>query len=156
MEKAYMVRKLAPGGVSYRIPGKLVARKWVGKDARLRVPYEELEECIYDPSINSLFTKGYLFIESKEARVALGLEESEALVLDEEGVAKVLFEDDLDTFKEKIDRMAEQTQELLVQVAIANLDKHAGYEKYDIIRKKYKVDIEAIHRRAREDAEQGG
>ncbi len=156
MEKAYMVKKLAPGGVSYRIPGKLVARKWIGKDARLRVPYEELEECIFDPSINTLFTKGYLYIEDKEARVALGLEESDTLILDEEGVTKVLFDDDIETFKEKLERMAEETQEILVQVAVSNMEKHAGYEKYDIIRKKYKVDVEAIHRRAREDAEQGG
>lgn len=152
------VRKLANGGVSYTLPGKTLPRHWKGENAKQKVSYEELEECMMDPAIRTLFSKGYLFIEDIMVRQLLDLEANEyftpELVLDKEGILPILYEDDFETFKTKVKNMSEQTQQLLIDVATTN-QKHAGYEKYDFIRETFKIDIESVQRRNREDLKGG-
>jgi len=157
--ESFVVRKLASGIVSYRIPGKLIARKWKGDNARVKVPYEELEDCVFDPNIRTLFEKGYLYIEDKEARVRLQLEEPDPsiqsetkLVLTKEQINDLLYKDTFYNFKKKVEKLADETKELLIEVAIQGA-KHAGVEKYDYIRKNFYVDVEKIQRERREEKE---
>jgi len=156
--ESYFVKKLSNGTVSYRAPGKLNARRWKGKEARLKIPYEELEEAVNDPAIRTLFDKGHLYVEEKDVRVRLGLEMDDgsttesSLVLTAAELEKMLYEDDFVSFKEKFQKLARETKENLIDLAISS-SKHAGYEKYDLIRKTFFVDVERLQRERREEKE---
>ena len=154
----YMVTKLSSGEVFYRIPGNLQLRTWAGDGAKQLIPYSELEQCIYDPAIRTLFDGGYLYIDSQEARIKLGLEQAdpseyvneEKIVMNKRDLVNLLYNEELGSFKEKVNKLAQETSQLLIEVAISTA-KHAGYEKYDFLREKYGVDVEKLQRDKRDE-----
>ena len=163
--KMIKVRKLSTGIVSYRIPGQMVARRWRGRNAVQLVPYAELQQCIYDPDIKTLFDYGYLYIEDEEARIEFGyeikknengeenVEEQQFLVLDRTQIVKMLYgsQTTIEAFENTIKKMAPETAELLIEIATES-DKHAGYDKYDLIKKYFNVDVETVKKNRREDS----
>ncbi len=157
----YFVKKLVSGIVTYNAPGKMVARVWKGPDARQRIPFDELEECVYDPAIRTLFDRGYLIIEDKDIRVKLGMEEEDSevnnnnqLILTRDQIKHTLYEDSMAAFQKKCDQLAPGSKELLIEIAL-NDEKQASVDKYDYIRKNYFVDVEGLRKQMR-DEKQGG
>lgn len=153
----YFVKKLVGGTVFYFVPGTTRQRSWVGKDARLKIPFDELEQCAYDPAVRTLFERGYLFIEDKECRVMLDLESGEnenKLVYQDSQLEQLLYTDSFEAFKVKIDKLAEGSLENMIRMAIES-NKQLTFDKSDFIRKNYHVDVEAIQRARREDLTKG-
>lgn len=157
MEKNYVVRKLVSGIVVYQIPGESRERKWKGKDARIRIPFEELEKCVYDGDVRKLFERGYLFIEDKECRVALELEEPDPtisnnakLILTPDKVNLLLYEDDFKDFKSKTESLSDGSLELLLEIAIGG-EKQISVDKSDYIRRNFHIDIEKLQRDKRDE-----
>lgn len=148
------VTKLVNGGISYKIPGKNGFRTWKGENSKLRIKYEELEECVFDPSIKKLFIEGYLFIEDKDTRIALGLEAAEgenlglSVVLNKTEVIELLYKKSFEEFVEIFNTLGTATKELILDVAI-NTKATTDVEKYDFLQKTFQVDIEAIRKAKR-------
>lgn len=150
----YYVKKLIGGTVFYFVPGTTRQRSWRGKNARLKIPFDELEQCVYDPEVRELFERGYLFIEDKECRVMLDLESGEnenKLVYEEPQIKQLLYVDSFEAFKAKLEKLAEGSLEIMLQTAIQS-GKQLTFEKSDFLRNKFHIDIEAIQRAKREEA----
>lgn len=153
----YVVKKLIKGTVFYKVPGENRERTWKGDDARLKIPFTELEVCVYDPDVKKLFEKGYLYIEDKDCRIALGLEDADEttnannkLVYDKNKIVPLLYDDSFLAFKKKVENLADGSLEIMIQTAIES-GKQLSFEKSDYIRKKFHVDVEAIQRAKREE-----
>jgi len=153
----YVVRKMVSGIVFYRVPGETRERVWKGENARQKVPFDELEKCIYDPDTKNLFDRGYLYIEDKNCRIKLELEEEDPemynekkIVLDKNQILGLLYVTEFTEFVEKMKNMSDGTLEILIETTI-NTPKQLTIEKSDYIRKNYHVDVEKIQREKRDE-----
>lgn len=63
--------------INILLPDIKFSRTWPAEGS-FKVPFEVLQEAIYDRGFMVFIENGMLFIDNKEARVALGLEEEEA------------------------------------------------------------------------------
>lgn len=159
MEKGkFFVTKLVAGGVSYKIPGKNGFRTWKGDNAKVKVDYEELEECSYDANIRKLFTDGYLRIDDKSIRVELGFEADEgesidnSISLSRAEVIKLLYNGSTQEFIETFEKLASATKDLVLDVAI-NTVATTDVQKYDFLQKVFKVDVEALRKSKRTEGQ---
>ena len=155
--ESYIVKKLTAGTVFYKVPGENKERTWKGDNARLRIPFQELEDCMFDGAIRRLFAEGNLYIEDKECRIKLGLEAEDPtlendipLVLDASELEKILYTDSVPTFKKKMEKLGGGSLEVLFSIAI-NSKKQLPVAKSDYLRKKYFIDVDMIQRQKRED-----
>lgn len=157
----YLVSKMVKGVVFYKVPNENRERVWKGENAKLRIPFQELEDCMYDAAIRTLFEEGYLWVEDQEARVLLGLENPEQtetdsamkLIFDAAALQALLYNNAYAVFETKMDRIADASLENLFDIAI-NSGQQLSHEKSDYIRKKYHVDIDMIQRNKREEKEE--
>ncbi len=110
-------------------------RTWA-PDATLKVPYEILEEAIFDKGFRTFLDKGILHIESEEARVELGLQEPDAAdpikILNKSQMLRMLKADTLVAFKEAIKGVTKEQCLNLVDMAIA--EKVYDMEKSEILK----------------------
>ncbi|MCK9482524.1 MAG: hypothetical protein M0R38_12350 [Bacteroidia bacterium] len=165
--ESYIVKKLITGNVGYIIPGENRSRMWKdtgkkGVETRQRVPYEELEKVSFDADARRLFERGYLIIEDRECRIKLGFEDADPelekqnqLILDRSQIETLLYIESYEAFKKKIEKMADGSKEILIEVAVNNDKKQLSVEKSDYIRKVFHVDVEKIQRDIRDELTTG-
>jgi len=167
MKERIKVVKLANGFVSYRIPGKNASRRWRnrpgGPPAIQMVPKLELEDCIYDDAIKTLFDGGYLSIEDDEFKKEFGLIEKEQSVADATKkkvlnkieINKILFNEDIsrEDFEETLKSLAPATVDVLIGIA-KSTSKHLSYDKYDAIKNVFNIDIEKVKSELREEEQE--
>lgn len=55
-----------------------INRVWYKKGTVLQIEFDKLEEALYHPGVGNLFREGYLYIESMQDKIDLGLEPAEA------------------------------------------------------------------------------
>lgn len=155
--ESYIVKKLVEGAVFYKVPGENKERTWKGDNSRLRIPFQELEDCMYDGAIRELFENGYLYVEDKDCRIALGLEleddslsNESRLVLEKDKLEKLLYEDSFEDFKSKVSKLGRGSLEVFISLAV-NSPKQIAFEKSEYIRKTFHVDVVMIQRQAGEE-----
>lgn len=61
-------------GVSISLPDLHLSRTWPKRNAKVVIPFNVLEEAIYEPGVERLFRNGSLYIDDMEVKKALGLE----------------------------------------------------------------------------------
>ena len=146
------VRNLTSNRVIMTVPELRLRRVWEKKNAVNIIPFEQLEEAIYTPGVESLFRNGVLGIEEKDnpkesmnIKKALGLEPDDA----EEPVNIIILTDDqrkryltvmpVFEFKEKVKELpADQIIEL-ARYAIEH--KIMDFDKADVIKAYTDIDI---------------
>lgn len=152
----FVVKNLVGGIVVIKVPNENRIFELKGLDSRVKINYDDLEKMVYDADSRRIFETGLAWIEDKDCRIRLGLEEEdgtanfEKLILDKKQIISLLYAESFKTFKEKLDQLSEGSKELLISVAIEN-PKQLDYEKSDIIRKKFLIDVEGIKRMKREE-----
>jgi vacuolar-type H+-ATPase subunit F/Vma7 len=142
--KMIKVKNLSKGGVTYLLENRHIRREWNTKNQIRPIPADELQEALYDQGIRNLFVLGYLGIESKEDRVLVGLDyedEEETVEPFDENKAKILLlaEKNMDTFKERLQKMHAGEIETLIDTA--NTLKNVDFNKQKIIKEVLGVDI---------------
>ena len=153
----FVVKSLVGGIVVAKIPNENRIFEWKGEGARVKVNYDDLEKLIYDADSRRIFETGLLWVDDKDCRIKLGLEESdgtsnfEKLIYDKKQILVLLYADTFKAFKEKVSKFSEGSKELLVQIAIET-PKSLDVDKSDFIRKTFSVDVEKIQRMRREEA----
>ena len=153
----FVVKSLVGGIVIAKVPNENRTFKWKGIDARVKINYEDLEKIVYDADARRLFEKGLIWIEDKDCRVKLGLEEDdgmsnlEKLVYDKKQIMALLYADTFKVFKDKVAQLSDGSKELMIQVAI-DTPKQLDYDKSDFIRNTFSIDVENIRRMKREEA----
>lgn len=81
MENTVSIKSTIKALVSINVPSLNLRRSWAKKGAIQKIPFDVLEQAYFEPGVEYLFKTGILYIEDKEAKIALGLEDPEAETL---------------------------------------------------------------------------
>ena len=145
MNKKVKVVSLVSQRVVLSVPDIRLRRVWERKGAVATIPFDQLEEAMYSPGVERLFTNGILGIDDMEVKIALGLEPEDAkqpvniITLTDDQRKRYLTVMPLHEFKEEIKKLPiEQINEL---AAYAIEHEILDYDKSEIIQKYIDVDI---------------
>ena len=145
MEDKVKVVNLISSRVNINVPELTLRRVWERKGSVKTIPFSQLEEAMYNPGVEALFTQGILGIESMEVKKALGLEPEDAeepvniITLDDQQRKRSLTVMPLHEFKEKLKELSVDQIRELGQYAIDN--EIANFDKSEVIQKAIGMDI---------------
>ena len=145
MEDKVKIVNLISSRVNIDVPDVRLKRVWEQKGAVKAVPFDQLEEALYDPGVEALFREGILGIEDLEIKKKLGLEPEDAIepvniiVLNDTQRKRYLTVMPLSEFKTKIKELPPEQVRELAQFAIIN--ELVDFEKDEIIKKITGTDI---------------
>ena len=145
MEEKVKVVNLISSRVNIDLPEMRLNRIWEKKGAVKAIPFNQLEEALYNPGVEALFREGILGIEDLEIKKKLGLEPEDAeqpvniIILDDTQRKRYLKVLPLHEFKEKIKTLPIEQIRELAQFAIDN--DIVDFDKAEIIKKITGTDI---------------
>ena len=145
MEDKVKVINLISSRVNINVPDIRLKRIWEKKGAVKIIPFEQLEEAMYNPGVEALFREGILGIDDLEIKKKLGLEPEDAeepvniIVLDDQQRKRYLTVMPTGEFKAKIKELPMEQIRELAQYAIDN--EIANFDKAEIIKKMIGTDI---------------
>lgn len=145
MEEKVKVVNLISSRVNINIPDVRLNRIWEKKGAVKTIPFDQLEEAMYNPGVESLFTEGILGIEDLEIKKKLGLEPEDVtepvniIVLNDQQRKRYLTVMPFAEFKDKIKELPVEQVREMAQFAIDN--DIADFDKSEIIEKITGIDI---------------
>ena len=145
MEERVKIKNLISSRVNINIPDIRLHRVWEKKGAVKTIPFDQLQEAIYNPGVEALFTEGILGIEDLEIKQKLGLEPEDVkepvniIILDEIQSKRYLTIMPLNEFKIKIKELPIEQIRELARFAIDN--ELVDFEKDEIIKKMIGTDI---------------
>lgn len=145
MENKVKVVNLISSRVNINIPDVRLSRVWERKGAVRVIPFEQLEEAMYNPGVEALFREGILGIEDLEVKKALGLEPEDAaepvniITLNDNQRKRYLTVMPTSEFKVKIKELPIEQIRELAQYAIDN--EIVAFDKAEIIKKMIGTDI---------------
>lgn len=145
MENKVKVVNLISSRVNINIPDIRLNRIWERKGAVKVIPFDQLEEAMYNPGVEALFREGILGIEDLEIKKALGLEPDDAtepvniIVLNDTQRKRYLTVMPTSEFKAKVKELPIEQVRELAKYAIDN--EIAAFDKAEIIKKMIGTDI---------------
>lgn len=155
MEDKIKVVNLVSSRVILTVPELRLKRVWEKKGAVKTIPFEQLEEAIYEPGVEALFTDGILGIDDMEVKKKLGLEPEDAtapvniITLDDEQRKRYLTVLPMYEFREKL---KELPREQIIELANYAIDNEiVNFEKSELIRKVVGIDILSVIKLNRDD-----
>lgn len=155
MEDKVKVVNLVSSRVILTVPELRLKRVWEKKGAVKTIPFEQLEEAIYEPGVEALFTDGVLGINDMDVKKKLGLEPEDATVpvniitLDDEQRKRYLTVLPMYEFREKL---KELPREQIIELANYAIDNEiVNFEKSELIRKVVGIDILSVIKLNRDD-----
>lgn len=146
MENKVKVVNLISGKVSLDMPDIRLNRMWEKKGAVKTIPYDQLEEALYDPGVEFLFKEGILGMEDMETKIALGLEPEGAekpvniITLNDQQRKRYLTVMPIAEFRQEIKKLPIEQVKELGNFAIAN-EITSDFDKADIIKDMTGIDI---------------
>ena len=145
MENKVKVVNLISSRVNINLPDIRLKRIWEKKGATRTIPFDELEEAIYNPGVEALFREGILGIEDMEVKRKLGLEPEDAeepvniIVLDDAQRKRYMTVMPLYEFKEKIQELSREQIAELARYAIEH--EIADFDKSEVVKQIVDIDI---------------
>lgn len=158
MENKVKVTNLISSRVNISIPESSVRYIWEKKGAVRIIPLEKLEEIIYNPGVEALFSQGILGIEDMDVKKRLGLEPEDAeepvniITLNDTQRKRYLTVMPLHEFKENIKKLPMDQIRELAQYAIEN--EIMNFDKAEVIKKMVGTDIIATIQLNKTDQEE--
>ena len=125
------------------LPESKFRRTWQ-KDSSIKVDLEILREAIYDVGFKAFIDEGVLFIEEKEIRVELGLEEEDAkkpfiTILKPAQMTRLIKAATIDEFKTTLSEITKEQALSLVDLAIS--EKSISMDKLMALKEKTGIDV---------------
>ena len=145
MDKKVKVTNLVSRRVNVTLPEMRFRRVWETKGAVRTIPFDELEEAMYNPGVEALFRNGVLGIEDMSVKRELGLEPEDAeepvniIVLNDQQRKRYLTVLPLPEFKEKVKELSRDQVQELAKFAIDN--ELIDFEKDSYIKELIDIDI---------------
>ena len=139
MDKKVKVVNLISSRVNISVPESNVRLVWERKGAIRTLPFDKLEELMYNPGVEALFSQGVLGIEDMEVKKEIGLEPEDA---DEPQNIKILTDAEMKRYltvlpanelQTKIKSLKREQIEALVDFAIEN--EYSDYSRCEVIKK---------------------
>lgn len=145
MDKKVKVTNLVSRRVNITLPEMRFRRVWETKGAVRTIPFDELEEAMYNPGVEALFRNGVLGIEDMSVKKEFGLEPEDAeepvniIVLNDQQRKRYLTVLPLPEFKEKVKELSRDQIQELAKFAIDN--ELIDFEKDTYIKELIDIDI---------------
>lgn len=133
------------GTVTVQLPNMNFTRVWPNKGAAVMIPFEVLEEGIFDTGFNNMLRDGDLYIEDMEVKKALGLEPDDAtvpeniIVLPENRIIYLLKTASIDELKDVLSKVSIEQANNLAQYAIDH--QINDFDKSELIKARTGRDI---------------
>ena len=129
--------------VLIQLPESKFRRTWQ-KEASMKVDLEILREAIYDTGFKAFIDEGVLFIEEKEIRVELGLEEEDAekpfiTILKPAQMTRLIKAASIEEFKTILGEITKEQALSLVDMAIK--EKSISMDKLMALKEKTGIDV---------------
>ena len=124
-QRMVIVKNMTRGNISIKKPQYNLNRQWSAYGQVMKIPFEILEEALWDGGVNNLFTAGYLAIEDLQDKIDLGLEPADAtesvniLILDENKM-KDIWNKPAPVFKKELEKYTKVQVDALIEYAINN------------------------------------
>ena len=145
MDTKVKVKSLVSSRVVLSIPDLRLKREWERKGAVRTIPFDQLEEAMYDPGVEFLFREGVLGIDDMEVKIALGLEEEGAteptniIALDDNQSERYLRNMPMPEFRQEVKKLP---HEQLVELAYYAIEHEiANFDKSELLLKLTDIDI---------------
>lgn len=145
METKVKVKSLISSHVLLSVPELRLRREWEKKGAVKIIPFEQLEEAMYSPGVEALFTEGALGIDDMEVKIALGLEPPEAkepvniIILTDAQRERYLKNMPMVDFRQKVKELPQEQLIELAEYAIAH--QIVDFDKSELLLKLTDIDI---------------
>lgn len=145
MENKVKIENLISSRVILSMPELRLKRVWEKKGAIKTIPFEQLEEAIYDPGVESLFVDGVLGIADMDVKKKLGLEPEEAeepvniIVLSDKERKEWLVDLSVAEFRNKIKDLPREQVIELANYAVDN--EITNFEKSEILKRVVGIDV---------------
>lgn len=121
-------------------------RQWPRKGSEAKIPFDVLEEALYDPGVEYMFKTGILYIKDMQDKIDLGLEPPDAttpqniiLMSDEEKKEYMGLRHSPEELREKLKQMSFETKKDFCDYVIQNELLDAG--KATVIKEVCGIDI---------------
>lgn len=131
--------------VGINLPDLKLKRTWEKRGVVRPIPFEELEQALYEPGVEYMFKQGILAIDSMEDKIALGLEEegtttpTNIIVLTEAEMDRYWKVLPFIEFKQKLTGLPKEQIQNLVDHAIDK--EYTDINKCEYIKEKMEIDI---------------
>ena len=158
MDEKVKVVNLISARVNIDLPDIRLNRVWERKGAIKTIPFDQLQEALYNSGVETLFTDGSLGIDDLEVKKRLGLEPEDAeepvniIILNDQQRKRYLTVMPMHEFKEKIKELPMEQIRELAQFAISN--ELVDFDKSEIIKKITGIDIIGTIRMNKADQEE--
>ena len=126
MDRMVIVKSAVNATVSIVNPQYGINKRWSRPGQPMGIPFEQLEQCLWENGIRRMFDSGILYIESMKDKIDLGLEPADAkepvniIVLTEKDMDYLLKEAPLDEFKKKLCAVPQMQVDNLIEYAVHN------------------------------------
>lgn len=156
--KKVVVENLTNRRVKINVPDIALRMAWDKKGLKRPIPFEKLEQALYDNGVMYLFQNGILGIDSLEDKIALGLEPEgvkepvNTIKLDENLKKRLIVTMPIYEFKTMVEKLSDEQMVELAQYAIEN--EKIDMEKDEIIQERTGINIMTtirLNRLAKED-----
>ena len=143
--KKVMVKSTVTSRVGINLPDLKLKRTWEKRGVVRPIPFEDLEQALYEPGVEYMFRQGILAIDSMEDKIALGLEEegttvpTNIIVLSEAEMDRYWKVLPFVEFKQKLAGLPKEQIQILIDHAIDK--EYADINKCEYIREKMEIDI---------------
>jgi hypothetical protein len=145
MDTKVKVKSLVSSRVVLSVPDLRLKREWEKKGAVKTIPFDQLEEAMYDPGVEFLFKEGALGIDDMEVKIALGLEDegvvepTNIIVLDDNQRERYLKNMPMPEFRQEVKKLP---HEQLVELAYYAIEHEiANFDKSELLLKLTDIDI---------------
>lgn len=121
-----IVTNMINGNISIKKPHLGLNRQWQQFGQKMRIPFEVLEEALWDMGVKNLFTSGYLYIENLQDKIDLGLEPEgvtepvNTINLDPKKMEEMWTKLPIDVFKTQFGKLTKIQADALIDYAINN------------------------------------
>ena len=157
METKVKVKSLISSHVLLSVPELRLRREWEKKGAIKIIPFEQLEEAMYNPGVEALCKEGALGIDDLEVKIALGLEPDGAVepvnivILNDAQRERYLRNMPMVEFRQKVKELPQEQLIELAEYAIAH--EIADFDKSDLLLRLTDIDVMGAIRLNRDNNE---
>lgn len=125
-ERMVALKNMMNATVSVRKPEYGVNRKWNRRGQTMAIPYDTVEQLLWDDGFRRMIDSGILYIENLQDKKDLGLEPEDAtepeniIVLDEKKMDSLLKVVPITVFKREVSKLSKTQTDNLIDYAIEN------------------------------------
>lgn len=140
-----IIKNMLNANVSVKKPQYGINRTWTQFGQPMRLPFEAVEQLLWDTGFSNMIRSGILYIEDMQDKIDLGLEPAGAkepeniIVLTEKQMADLWNNKPVEVFKAEVRKLPQMQIDNLIGYAIKN--KCTDVEKCTFIKLNYKRDI---------------